>query len=58
MRELVLTPRFKRAFRKFMRPHRHLQKTLEETLIQMRIDIFATPLQTHKLTGALSGLRL
>ncbi len=57
MRELVLTPRFKRAFRKFMRQHRHLQKTIEETLIQMQSDIFAAPLHTHKLTGPLSGLR-
>ncbi len=57
MRELVLTPRFKRAFRKFMRQHRHLQKTIEETLIQMQSDIFAVPLHTHKLTGPLSGLR-
>jgi mRNA interferase YafQ len=57
VRELVLTPQFKRAFRKWVRHHKHWQKSIEETLIQMQIDIFAVHLNTHKLSGDLYGLR-
>lgn len=56
MRELVLTPKFKRAFRKFVRRNARLQRRIEETLAQMEADIFATQLGTHKLSGELYGL--
>jgi len=56
-RELVLTPKFKRAFRKFVRRNARLQKRIEDTLIQMQKDVFAPSLGTHKLSGALEGLR-
>ena len=56
-RELVLTPKFKRAFRKFVRRDVKLQKRIEDTLIQMQEDVFAVSLGTHKLSGPLEGLR-
>nr|VFJ61165.1 MAG: hypothetical protein BECKDK2373C_GA0170839_10874 [Candidatus Kentron sp. DK] len=55
MRELVLTPKFKRVFRKFVNRNRKLQKRMEDTLAQMNKDVFATHLGTHKLDGELSG---
>jgi len=56
-RELVLTPKFKRAFRKFVRRNARLRKRIEDTLIQMQKDVFAPSLGTHKLSGTLEGLR-
>ncbi len=56
MRELVLTPKFKRVFRKFVTRNKKLQKRIEETLEQMNRDVFAAHLGTHKLGGELSGL--
>nr|VFJ97003.1 MAG: mRNA-degrading endonuclease (mRNA interferase) YafQ, toxin component of the YafQ-DinJ toxin-antitoxin module [Candidatus Kentron sp. LFY]VFK01659.1 MAG: mRNA-degrading endonuclease (mRNA interferase) YafQ, toxin component of the YafQ-DinJ toxin-antitoxin module [Candidatus Kentron sp. LFY] len=56
MRALVLTPKFKRVFRKFVSRNKILQKRIEDTLEQMNKDVFATHLGTHKLGGELSGL--
>ncbi|MDO9028695.1 MAG: type II toxin-antitoxin system mRNA interferase toxin, RelE/StbE family [Candidatus Roizmanbacteria bacterium] len=56
-RSLVLTPKFTRAFRKFVRHDARLQKRIEETMRQMETDVFAVALGTHKLSGVLSGLR-
>lgn len=56
MRELVLTPKFKRIFRKFVNRNKKLQKHIGEILEQMRKDVFAAHLGTHKLDGELSGL--
>lgn len=56
MRELVLTPKFKRVFQKFVNRNPKLQKRIEETLEQMEKDVFAAHLATHKLAGDLSGL--
>jgi addiction module RelE/StbE family toxin len=56
MRELVLTPHFERAYRKFIRRNVYLQAHIENTLLQMELDVFATSLNTHKLSGELSDL--
>jgi len=56
-RALLLTPKFTRTFRKFVRNDARLQKRIEETLQRMEEDIFAAALGTHKLSGTLSGLR-
>lgn len=56
MRELVITPKFKRSFCKFVRNRPKLQQHIENTLNQMRIDVFNPQLKTHKLTGDLVGL--
>ncbi len=57
MRELVLTPKFQRAFRKFAKRNPELQQRIEETLLQMQSDVFAPDLETHKLGGKMTGLR-
>lgn len=57
MRLLVLTPKFKRAFRKFVKRNAELQKRIEDTLIQMEADVFVANLGTHKLSGTLDGLQ-
>jgi mRNA interferase YafQ len=54
---LVLTPKFKQAFRKLARRDSKLQKRIEDTLMQMQEDVFAASLGTHKLSGTLEGLR-
>lgn len=56
MRQLVSTPRFRRAFRKFVRRNRPLQQAIETTLERMEVDVFAANLSTHKLSGVLYGL--
>jgi addiction module RelE/StbE family toxin len=56
MRALVLTPKFKRAYRKFVRRDKQLQQRIEETLRKMEADVFAPSLSAHKLSGNLSGL--
>ena len=40
MRELVLTPKFRRAYRKAAKRDRSLQSRIEDTLHQMEADVF------------------
>ena len=57
MRELVLTPKFKRAFRKFVKRNSQLEPKLIQILQLMKEDVFATQLSTHSLPGKLAGLK-
>ncbi|MEH2045404.1 type II toxin-antitoxin system RelE/ParE family toxin [Nostoc sp.] len=57
MRLLVLTPKFKRAFRRFVKRNAELQQRIEDTLQQMEADVFAPALGTHKQSGKLEGLQ-
>ena len=56
MRELIATPRFNRALRKFTRRNSELRDRVEQTLEQMKEDVFAVNLNTHKLSGSLDGV--
>jgi len=56
MRKFKSTPKFEKAYRKFVSRSRFLQKKIDKTLQQMESDIFAPSLETHKLSGNLSGL--
>jgi len=56
MRKLVLSSRFKRAFRKSVKRDPSLKNRIEATLEQIEKDVFASNLGTHKLSGILSGL--
>jgi len=56
MREPVSIPRFEKAYRKLVRRDPQLQKRIDETLKEMQEDVFASSLQTHKLSGKLYGL--
>jgi mRNA interferase YafQ len=57
MRSLVLTPKFERAFRKFVKRNASLQRQIETILQDMETDVFAPSLGTHKLGGKLDGLQ-
>jgi mRNA interferase YafQ len=56
MRELIPTPRFERALRKYTKRNVELRERVQKTLEQMREDVFATNLGTHKLSGNLEGI--
>lgn len=57
MRRLVLTPKFKRAFRKFVKRNPELQQRIENTLQQMEVDVFVLSLGTQKLSGKLDSFQ-
>ena len=56
MRELVLTPRFRRAFRRLVGKNPALQSQIETVLRLMAADIGDPSLKTHHLSGQLKGL--
>ena len=56
MHELVLTPKFERAFRKLVRKTPSLQAQIELTLQRMAEDLSDPRLKTHHLSGQLAGL--
>lgn len=56
MRELVLTPKFKPSYRKFVKRDRALQKRIDDSLQLMQEDVLSSSLGTHKLSGELFGL--
>ena len=49
MREIVLTPKFKRAFRTFVKRNSQLEPKLIQVLQLMKEDVFAAQLSTHSL---------
>lgn len=57
MRKLVLTSRFKRSLKKFVKRDQYLGKQVEAALQQMEADLFAPNLATHRLKGEFEGLR-
>ncbi len=56
IRELILTPKLKRAFRKFVRRNAKLKEYIESTLIQMEEDVFEASLSTNNPTFAESPI--
>ena len=56
MRELVLTPRFERAFRRVTAKNPVLQTQIEAVLRRMAEDLADPRLKTHRLSGQLAGL--
>lgn len=57
MRRLVLTPKFKQAYRKFVKQNPDQEERLFDTLQQMEADVFSPNLGTHKLSGKLDFLQ-
>ncbi|MEZ4656642.1 MAG: hypothetical protein R2911_03650 [Caldilineaceae bacterium] len=53
---MVLTPKFKRAYRRFVRRNQCLRERIDATLAEMQVDVFSLALGTHKLSGNLFGL--
>jgi mRNA-degrading endonuclease YafQ of YafQ-DinJ toxin-antitoxin module len=56
MSELVLTPRFERAFRRLIGKNPALQSPIETALRRMAVDVKDPRLKTHHLSGQLKGL--
>jgi mRNA-degrading endonuclease YafQ of YafQ-DinJ toxin-antitoxin module len=56
MRELVLTPRFERSFRRLVGKNPALQPPIETALLQMAANLNDPRLKTHHLSGQLAGL--
>jgi mRNA-degrading endonuclease YafQ of YafQ-DinJ toxin-antitoxin module len=56
MLELVLTPRFERAFRRLTAKNPALQSLIEATLWRMAENLADPRLKTHRLSGQLAGL--
>jgi mRNA interferase YafQ len=56
MRELVLSPRFERAFRRLARKNPGLQSQIEAALQRMAENLNDPRLKTHHLSGQLAGL--
>ena len=55
-RKLKITPKFKKAYRKFVRRNPNLQSKIDGAIEKMEVDVFAPELVTHKLSGKLFGL--
>jgi mRNA interferase YafQ len=55
VRKLVLTPKFKRAFRRLVRKNPGLKKPIEIALRRMEEDLNNPILKTHHLSGKLTG---
>jgi mRNA-degrading endonuclease YafQ of YafQ-DinJ toxin-antitoxin module len=56
MNRLVLTPKFRRGYRKFVKRDRALQAKIDAAIQQIERDVFQPQLGTHKLSGNLAGL--
>ena len=56
MHELVLTPRFVRAFRRLTVKNPALQSPIEATLRRMAENLADPRLKAHRLSGQLAGL--
>ncbi len=56
MSRVVISSKFKKAFRKFARRNIQLQEKIESTIIKISEDISNPVLGTHKLEGKLANL--
>jgi len=56
MRELVLSPKFERAFRRLAGKNPALQPQIETALLRMAENLNDPRLKTHHLSGQLAGL--
>lgn len=56
MNKIVISSKFKRAFRKFTRRNIKLQEKIESVIIKLSEDVFDHTLGTHKLEGKLAEL--
>lgn len=56
MHDLVLTPRFERAFRRLIARNPALRSSIEEALQRMAENLADPRLKSHHLSGQLSGL--
>jgi len=57
MRELILTDRLRKSFAKYIKKHPLSKDKIFQTLDLLRKDVYSPHLYTHKLSGALIGLK-
>ncbi len=57
MRKIVVSPKFSRAFRRYIRRNPELKPRIENVIRQMELDLSAPSLGTHPLKGKLEGLQ-
>lgn len=57
MRKIIISPKFGRALRRYVRRHPEFKKRIELVIQQVELDVFATSLGTHPLKGKLEGLQ-
>ena len=55
MNKLVLTPHFRKAYKKIVRKIPLLQEQIDSSIKLLEKDIFDVKLKTHKLSGELFG---
>lgn len=55
MNKIVLTPQFKRAYKKIVKHNPDYQRGIDEGIRNLEKDIFNPSLETHKLSGKLLG---
>ena len=56
MNKIVISSKFKRAFRKFTRRNIKLQEKIERVITKLSENVFDPTLGTHKLEGKLADL--
>ncbi len=56
MRKVFRSSRFTRSYKKFVHRYPFLKTKIDSTIKEMEVDVFAKPLETHKLSGELYGL--
>jgi addiction module RelE/StbE family toxin len=55
LNKLVLSPHFKRAYKKAVRKYPHLQNQIDLSIQLLEENIYDVKLKTHKLSGELFG---
>lgn len=55
MNKLVLSPHFKKAYKKIVRKIPLMQEQIDSSIKLLEIDIYDARLKTHKLSGELLG---
>lgn len=56
MTQLVLSSKFRRSYKKFVKRDRGLQARIDAVIQDLKEDVFLPRLGTHKLSGHLLGL--
>jgi addiction module RelE/StbE family toxin len=56
-RKIVITSRFKRSLRKFVKGNQRIERQIAESLSVMANDVYTPSLATHRLKGNLEGFK-
>lgn len=53
MNSIILSPSFKRSYKKFLKKHPDLKQDINSSIKKLENDVFDRTLKTHKLSGKL-----